>query len=415
MYDLYGDRIPNSSDLCCYWFEKTRAHIEDGKARRAGLLGTQAIRFQSNRPVLARIKETGDIFTAVSDQDWVLDGASVHISIICFDDGSQTTRILDGERVNNINSDLTGGADLTEAKTLAENRNLSFQGIGKVGDFDIPESVAIEMMAQPNPHGKPNSDIIKRWLNGVDITQRPRDVWIIDFGVDMPEAQAALYEAPFEYVKEKVMPERVNNRMSWRAEHWWLHGYPAALMRCALSSLPRYIATSLTAKHRIFAWEPQNTLPSNSVIAFAREDDYFFGVLHSRIHGLWATAMGTQLEDRPRYTPTTCFETFPFPTPTDSQRAAIAAAAAELNGLRENWLNPVDMFGGPALNADQLRRRTLTNLYNDYPSWLSNAHATLDAAVAAAYGWPPDLPDAEALQRLLALNLERAGVEGAAA
>ena len=414
VYDLYGDRIPNSSDLCCYWFEKTRAHIEDGKARRAGLLGTQAIRFQSNRPVLARIKETGDIFNAVSDQDWVLDGASVHISIICFDDGSQTSRLLDGERVNNINADLTGGADLTQAKTLAENRNLSFQGIGKVGDFDIPESVAIEMMAQPNPHGKPNSDVIKRWINGIDITQRSRDVWIIDFGVDMPETQAALYEAPFEYVKEKVMPERVNNRMSWRAEHWWLHGYPATLMRCALSSLPRYIATSLTAKHRIFAWEPQNTLPSNSVIAFAREDDYFFGVLHSRIHGLWATAMGTQLEDRPRYTPTTCFETFPFPEPTDSQRAAIAAAAAELNGLRENWLNPVDMFGGPALNADQLRRRTLTNLYNDYPSWLSNAHATLDAAVAAAYGWPPDLPDAEALQRLLALNLERAGAEGAA-
>ena len=414
VYDLYGDRIPNSSDLCCYWFEKTRAHIEDGKARRAGLLATQAIRFQSNRPVLARIKETGDIFSAVSDQDWVLDGASVHISIICFDDGSQTTRTLDGERVSNINADLTGGADLTQARTLAENRNLSFQGIGKVGDFDIPESVAIDMMAQPNPHGKPNSDVIKRWINGIDITQRSRDVWIIDFGVDMPEAQAALYEAPFEYVKEKVMPERVNNRMSWRAEHWWLHGYPATQMRCALSSLPRYIATSLTAKHRIFAWEPQNTLPSNSVIAFAREDDYFFGVLHSRIHGLWATAMGTQLEDRPRYTPTTCFETFPFPTPTDEQRAAIAAAAAELNGLRENWLNPVDMFGGPALNADQLRRRTLTNLYNDYPSWLANAHAILDAAVANAYGWPADLPDAEALQRLLALNLERAGVGTAA-
>ena len=92
VYDLYGDRIPNSSDLCCHWFEKTRAHIEDGKARRAGLLGTQAIRFQSNRPVLARIKETGDIFSAVSDQDWVLDGASVHISIVCFDDGAQDVR-----------------------------------------------------------------------------------------------------------------------------------------------------------------------------------------------------------------------------------------------------------------------------------------------------------------------------------
>ena len=142
VYDLYGDRIPNSSDLCCYWFEKTRAHIEDGKARRAGLLGTQAIRFQSNRPVLARIKETGDIFSAVSDQDWVLDGASVHISIICFDDGSQTTRILDGERVNNINADLTGGADLTQAKTLAGERQPQLYGHIKVGPFEITNEVA---------------------------------------------------------------------------------------------------------------------------------------------------------------------------------------------------------------------------------------------------------------------------------
>ena len=417
VYDLYGDRIPNSSDLCCYWFEKTRAHIEDGKARRAGLLGTQAIRFQSNRPVLARIKETGDIFSAVSDQDWVLDGANVHISIICFDDGSQTTRVLDGERVNNINADLTGGADLTQARTLAENRNLSFQGIGKVGDFDIPESVAIEMMAQPNPHGKPNSDVIKRWINGIDITQRSRDVWIIDFGVDMPESEAALYEAPFEYVKEKVMPTRVKNKMPWRAENWWLHGYPATTMRRTLAPLEKYIATPKVSKHRFFIWLSHDMLPSNLVIALAMDDDYNFGILSSSIHELWARNVGSQLresESGGTYTPTTCFETFPFPTPTDDHRAAIAAAAAELNGLRENWLNPVDMFGGPALNADQLRRRTLTNLYNDYPSWLANAHAILDAAVAAAYGWPADLPDAEALQRLLALNLERAGVEGAA-
>ena len=156
-----------------------------------------------------------------------------------------------------------------------------------------------------------------------------------------------------------------------------------------------------------------DALPSNSVIVFARDDDYFYGVLHSKTHFLWAEAMGTQLEDRPRYTPTTCFETFPFPEPTDAQRATIAEAAAELNRLREGWLNPVDMFGNPALTAPERRRRTLTNLYNQRPTWLANAHATLDAAVADAYGWPPDLPDAEVLQRLLALNLERAAAEAA--
>lgn len=414
VYGLYGERVPNSSDLCCYWLEKARAQIEEGKARRVGLLATQAIRFQSNRPVLERIKGTGDIFNAVSDQDWVLDGANVHISIVCFDDGSETTRVLDGERVNNINADLTAGADLTVAKTLAENRNLSFQGVGKVGDFDIPEALAFEMMALPNPHGRPNSEVLKRWVNGTDITQRSRNVWIIDFGVEISETDAALYEAPFEYVKEKVMPERIKNRMQWRAENWWLHGYPATTMRQALAPLQRYIGTPKVAKHRFFVWLTAQILPSNLVIAIARDDDYMFGVLSSSVHELWARQVGSQLreaESGGTYTPTTCFETFPFPEPTDEQREAVAIAGRELNELRENWRNPVDMFGNPALNADQLRRRTLTNLYNEYPTWLANAHGKLDAAVAEAYGWPADLAEGEILERLLALNLARAGAK----
>ncbi len=412
-YDLYGDRIPNSSDLCCYWFEKAREHIAEGKARRAGLLATQAIRFQSNRPVLARIKESGDIFSAVSDLDWVLDGASVHISIICFDDGSQTTRVLDGERVNNINSDLTGGADLTQAKTLAENADLSFMGDIKVGPFEITNEVAQEMLRQPNPHGKPNSDVIKRWMIGRDINQVSRNMWIIDFGTDMLEADAALYESPFEYVVANVKPDRDNNRDERFRNYWWLHGRPRIEMREALTGLARYIGTSMVSRHRMFSYIDGDVLPDATIIVFPRDDDYFFGVLHSRIHGLWASAMGSQLREAQsglRYTPTTCFETFPFPQPTEEQREAIATAAAELNGLRENWLNPVDMFGGPALNADQLRRRTLTNLYNEYPTWLGNAHRLLDGTVADAYGWPADLGDGEILERLLALNLERAGV-----
>ena len=109
-----------------------------------------------------------------------------------------------------------------------------------------------------------------------------------------------------------------------------------------------------------------------------------------------------------RYTPTTCFQTFPFPRPDDEQREAVATAANELNQLRENWLNPTDMLGQPALSESQQRRRTLTNLYNDNPTWLQNAHAKLDDAVADAYGWPHDLTDEQILDRLLALNLERA-------
>ena len=417
VYALYGDRIPNSSDLCCYWFEKTRAQIEAGGSKRAGLLATQSIRSEYSRPVLARIKESGDIFHVISDKEWRSndpDAASVHISIICFDDGTQTFRLLNGTRTSNINTDLTRGPDLTRAKRLSENASISFVGIIRVGPFEITREVAECMLSQPNPHGKPNSDVIKRWMIGRDINQINRDMWIIDFGTNMSEADAALYEAPFEHVLANVKPERVTNRMRRRAELWWLHGSPASQMREALKGLPRYIGTSLTSQHRMFKYIDGDVLPDATITVFARDDDYFFGVLHSRIHMLWAEATGSQLresESALRYTPTTCFETFPFPVPDEWQRAAIAEAAGELNQLRENWLNPVDMLGEPALSADQQRRHTLTNLYNDNPTWLRNAHAKLDAAVADAYEWPYDLSDEEILDRLLALNLERAAAE----
>ena len=408
VYAIYGARIPNSSDLCCYWFEKARAQIEARHTQRAGLLATQAIRFQSNRPVLARIKSSGNIFNAVSDQNWALNGAMVHTSIICFDDGVETARVLDGVNVSDINTDLTSGVDVTLAQCLSENQGLSFQGIGKVGDFDIAEPIAIEMMALPNPHGHPNTDVIRRWINGTDIAQRGRSVWIIDYGVDMPVAEAAMYEAPFEYIKERVMPDRLKNKMKWRAENWWLHGYPAATMRHALSPLQRYIATPKVSKHRFFAWLTREMLPSNLVIAIASEDDYLFGVLSSSIHELWARQVGSQLRESGSggtYTPTTCFETFPFPEATEEQREAIGEAARELNQLRETWLNPPDM------PASELKKRTLTNLYNVRPTWLDNAHKSLDAAAAAAYGWSADLGEQAVLGRLLALNLERAAAQ----
>ena len=402
VYSLYRSRIPNSSDLCCYWFEKARAQIESGATHRAGLLATQAIRFQSNRPVLNRIKDTGDIFVAISDQDWVLEGAAVHISIIGFDDGTEPIHQLDGTLVSTINANLTAGFDFMEAKPLLENRSLAFQGVGKVGEFDISYDTATAMLNVPNPDGRHNADVIKRWVNGDDITKRPRNVWIIDFGASMPMEDAALYEVPFEYVKERVMPSRITNKVPWRASNWWMHGYPAAEMRSALASLERYIGTSVTAKHRFFTWFDSDVLPSNSVVAVAREDDFTFGVLSSQIHELWALKMGTQLESRPRYILATCFETFPFPEPTGEQREAIAAAARELDQLRNGWLNPSNV------SAAELKKRTLTNLYNQRPTWLQNVHDTLAAAVAAAYGWPADLSDGEILERLLALNLQRA-------
>jgi hypothetical protein len=283
----------------------------------------------------------------------------------------------------------------------------------------------------------------------------------------------------------------------------------------AVAPLRRFIATLSTAKHRLFVWLEQPTFPDQQLYVIARDDDFFFGVLHSRLHEVWALKQGTRLETRPRYTPTTCFETFPFPFADDlaeqpenleaelnaakhyahivlreepaayqsagssrreealtkksgvkmslvtssatreQHRAAIAAAAQELNELRERWLNPPEWtaetilefpgtVGGPwsryidksairnpqsqiglvryprlepkdADCAAKLKERTLTKLYNERPAWLDLAHKKLDAAVAAAYGWPADLTDEQILEKLLALNLARAAEEAEAA
>lgn len=150
----------------------------------------------------------------------------------------------------------------------------------------------------------------------------------------------------------------------------------------------------------MYVWIPTNVLPANVVIAFARGDDYFFGILHSRVHEVWARATGTQLESRPRYTPTSTFETFPLPSPTLNQREAISAAAERLDTLRNGWLNPP----ADSVSPTELKRRSLTNLYNETPTWLQFAHENLNEAVYAAYGWSSELADGEIQSRLLSLN-----------
>jgi type II restriction/modification system DNA methylase subunit YeeA len=201
---------------------------------------------------------------------------------------------------------------LTQARRLRENLGLSFMGDTKGGPFEISAEVAARMLASPNPDGRSNSDIIRPWVNGLDITRRPRGMWITDFGVGMPEAEAALYEAPFEHVRRVVRSERIKNKRAAYAERWWLHAEPRSGMRAAFAGLRRFIATPNLTKHRLFVWLDIGVLPDHQLIAFARDDDYTFGVLHSRVHELWALAQGTQLETRPRYTPTTTFETFPL-------------------------------------------------------------------------------------------------------
>jgi type II restriction/modification system DNA methylase subunit YeeA len=443
---IYKGRLPYGTDLVTYWFERARTQIEDGKCRRAGFLATQGIRGGANREVLKRIKDSGDIFFTESDRDWILDGANVHVSIIGFDDGSENHKVLDGSIVASINPNLSITADVTTAEQLKKNSGISFIGVSMHGPFDLTEEAALKMLTLTgNPHGKANSDVIKPILNAFDIVRRSERRWVIYFPSDMAENEAALYQQPFEYVLKNVKPIRdMNHRKSYR-DKWWIHGEARPAMMNAIQRMDRFIATPRVGKHRVFVWMVPAVLPSDATVAFAYTDDYFFGILHSRAHEVWALKLGTRLETRPRYTPTTSFETFPFPEPTtEEQRNAIARTAKELDELRNNWLNPPEWtreevleFPGSVdgpwaryvhdpsehsigtvkyprvipkgdIEAEQLAKRTLTNLYNERPTWLDLAHRKLDDAVFAAYGWEAALSDDEILARLLALNQQRA-------
>jgi type II restriction/modification system DNA methylase subunit YeeA len=410
LFTLYGKRIPGTSDICCYWFEKARALIEAGSLHRAGLLATQGIRSDASRRVLERVKETGGIFWAYSDRDWVLDGAAVHVSMVGFDGGEETSRELNGRPVATLNPDLSSTRDFAAAATLTENVGFVFKGDAKAGAFDLQPAVASTMRdATGNPNGRSNSDVIRKWMNASDILGRPRGMWIIDFGTTASQEEAAAYEIPFQYVEAHVLPARSGSRRALYRDRYWIHAEPRPGLRRALLGLIRYVATPTVSKHRIFVWLPTDVLPDQQLLVFPRDDDYFFGVLQSRLHELWALRQGTQLEDRPRYTPTTCFETFPFPwspgkEPIDDPRVrAIAAAAKDLVEKRDRWLNP------DGATEAELKKRTLTNLYNQRPTWLDLVHQKLDQAVLDAYAWPHDLTDDQILERLLALNLERAG------
>jgi hypothetical protein len=408
---LYSGQLSGFSDLVCYWFEKARKMLEQGNVRRVGLLATQGIRGGVNRHVLEGIKETGDIFVAWSDRDWLLDGATVHVSLVGFDDGSEIHRTLDDKRVTNINADLTTGVDTTTALPLSENLGMWAYGSQQKGKFDVTPDVAQTLLNAPNPFGKASKDVVKRSINGKQLLQHNKISWVIDFGENMSAEEAALYEAPFEYVREVVFPKREHHREKIQREKWWLHARPSPKYRKILAAQDRYLATSTVSKHRIFVWLDSTVLVDHAIVVFGFSDDYYLGILQSSVHETWARRLATQVRDSEsgcRYTPQSTFETFPFPWPPGQEEkgsplvGAIAEAARQLVEKRDAWLKP------PGATANQLKKRTLTELYNARPAWLEEKHRKLDEGVLAAYGWPATLTDAELLERLLKLNHERA-------
>ncbi|HJP67699.1 MAG TPA: DNA methyltransferase [Sphingomicrobium sp.] len=439
----FNGQLAAFTDLVTYWYEKAREMIQQGTIQRAGLVATNSIRKNTNLPVLQRISVTTDIFEAWNEERWTVEGAAVDVSLICFGNpGNEAAeKRLNGTPVTHINPDLTSGLDLTKARVLAENANGAYLGIQKSGPFDVPGTTARAWMALPvNPNGQPNSAVLRPYWNGDDITGRPRDFWFIDLPLGLSEGAAALYEEPFRHISTmtdedgKTLKELRKELGIQANSRWWDPWRPRPEMRERALVLPRYIVTAEVAAHRFFVWVRPPVLPDKNLIVIPRDDDAIFGILHSRFHELWSLRKGSDLQDRPRYTHTSTFATFPFPSgmrpcdpPPDvsssSMTRAIAEAARELDEYRKNWLNPPDLInivpeivpGFPdrivpknAAAEEVLAQRTMTKLYNEKPTWLVEAHRKIDAAVAAAYGWPDDLTDDEVLEKLLDLNLSRA-------
>jgi hypothetical protein len=431
----------SASDLVTFWFDQAARAVDRG-TMRVGFVATNMIRSPANAAVANRLYEKAPIVFAHSDEPWVIDGADVRVSIIVCSTDSLAKPILDGKQAMRITRDLKAlQVDLGARHAISENKKRAVRGVEKGGPFEVDGRTARQLLALPlNPNAQKNGAVVKRYVTVADIVGRGSDEWIIDFFARDLNA-ASLFEAPFSILERTIRQSRAGNRENRQLQNWWLFRRSGDQARLLLDGKRRVLSTGLVTKHRVFRWLDTAMIPDTRVILVDSESEVMFGILSGKIHETWtlATCQYHGVGNDPVYTPRDCFDTFPFPeglapvTPvaeyaSDPRAQKIACAAARLNDLREAWLNPPDLVrrepevvpGYPDRilprdeeAAKELKKRTLTNLYNARPAWLDNAHRALDEAVAEAYGWGEDwraglLTDDEILARLFRLNQERA-------
>jgi hypothetical protein len=443
-----------SADFVMYWWDRSAEILRRPKSRlkRFGFVTTNSISQVFQRRVIEKHlndKKPLSIVMAIPDHPWTKvtrDSAAVRIAMTVAEAGRKDGRLMEVtseegvetdspvvlfvELEGKINSDLTVGADVTAAGELKANLAICSPGMKLHGSgFIVSPKEARHLGLGRRPNLEKH---IRAYRNGRDLMDRSRKVMAIDlFGLSDAEVRARfpeVYQHVKMEVKEKIginkKGEQVfvgrdwNNRDTYR-DNWWIFGEPRSDLRPALAGLPRYIATVETAKHRVFQFLDASILPDNMLVVMAMNDGYPLGILSSQIHVYWALARGGTLEDRPRYSKSLCFDPFPFPTATDAQEALIGAVAEELDAHRKRVLA-------------EHHHLTLTGLYNVLERLrvgikpadlgpkerrifddglvliLKELHDRLDVAVAAAYGWAPDLVEEEVLARLVALNRQRA-------
>ncbi|NEO86979.1 MAG: class I SAM-dependent DNA methyltransferase [Spirulina sp. SIO3F2] len=384
-------------DFASYWFRLAHEHIQ--QTGRAGLVATNSISQGKSRSVALEYitQNNGYIHEAISTQPWSGE-AVVHVSLVNWSAQQPNSYYLDNKKVSTINSSLTSNVDLTASARLSANRNKSFIGVQPNGKGFLIEKEDVDKWIVEESK---NREVLKPFSMGGNLAKNPHgkpDRWIIDFA-DMSLEEVNNYKLPFEYVKSKVKPERMKNRESILREKWWRFKRTNESLRTAVKDLDTYFATPRVSKWIMFIPFQAEWLPGDLNVVVSSSDYYLLGILISHIHRLWAKVKSSTLKGDTRYTPSTCFETFPFPqTPTKKLTQQIRAKAIELHEYRSEQM--------------EQKQWGITKLYNAYfdepASQLYQLHKELDKLVLRAYGFKAK---DDILAKLLELNLELAEKE----
>jgi SAM-dependent methyltransferase len=443
------DDVPESADLVMYWWQRAAELARAGKIRRFGFVTTNSITQVFDRKVVAQNLNAGkdplSLIFAIPDHPWLKalspdETAATRVAAVRIamtvgergehqghlyrvvsegDTGSEGTAVVLEERTGRIFADLRIGVDVSDASALRANEGLCCPGVklhgaGFIVTHEVASTLGLGRIEGLEQH-------IRTYLNGRDLTGTPRNKMVIDlFGLEAAEVQKRFPEV-YQWVHDRVKPERDQNRRATYSEKWWVFGEPRASFRPALKGLSRYISTVETAKHRIFVFLDASILPDNKLINFAFSDAFFLGVLSSRIHVEWALASGGRIGfgNDPVYVKTRCFDTFPFPVCTDAQKETIRGVAERVDAHRKRrqelapWLTLTDMYNvlERLKSGEELTVEERTAYDAGLVGILRELHEELDAAVFAAYGWPAGLTDEEILGNVATLNAQRRAEE----
>lgn len=452
--------MPESADFVMYWWHMAAETVRAGESQRFGFITTNSIKQTFNRRVIQaqlEAKNPLSLALAIPDHPWVdaSDGAAVRIAMTVGTVSEQQGRLLqvreevsgDQDEIEvklqsqqgRLFADLKVGVNVPSATPLIALQNVSSRGAQLIGSGFIVTQEDAAKLGLGSINGL--EKYIRNYRNGRDLAQSPRRVMVIDlFGLHSEEVREN-FPAVYQWVLEKVKPERDQNNRAGYRDNWWVFGEARRGWRDAVSSVSRYIATVETTKHRFFQFLSADILPDNMLVNIASDDAAIHGVLSSRVHIVWSLAAGGTLEDRPRYNKSVCFETFPFPENTPEQQAQIRELAERLDAHRKRQqvqypeLTLTGMYNVLEKLRTGIALTTKEQLINSQGlvSILRELHDDLDRAVFAAYGWDDlatqlvglpgattpllDKSDAQAeaeealLLRLVELNSQRAAEE----